>query len=140
MLMRASPHGLRLRAAATKSEIICALFMPGAVSTPDDTSTPGAPLHAIARATLSAFKPPASSHGFEKLRPRSNCQSNAAPCPPGTRGARGRLGIEQQHVAHRLVARGIREIGSFRDRDRFDDPARRTASARAATRSGVSLP
>ena len=36
-------------------------------------------LHAIARATLSAFNPPASSHGFENFRPRSNCQSNAAP-------------------------------------------------------------
>src|SRR4029077_1946882 len=73
------PAVVAARAAITKAEIISGLLMPGAVSTPDDTSMPGASDAAIARATLSASSPPARSHGFENFRPRSNCQSNAAP-------------------------------------------------------------
>src|SRR5262249_11622584 len=65
-----------------KSAIKAALLTPGDVSTPDETSTPGAPLVAIARVTFSGVRPPARSQGLENVRPRRSCQSNALPWPP----------------------------------------------------------
>ena len=50
-----------VRAAFTKARIIAASFTPGADSTPEDTSTPGAPVAAMAAVTLSGVRPPASS-------------------------------------------------------------------------------
>jgi len=44
-----------VRASDTNSRIIRASLTPGEVSTPEDTSTPGAPAALIARATLPAF-------------------------------------------------------------------------------------
>src|SRR3569833_3997631 len=58
-------------------------LMPGALSTPDDTSTISAPDNSMARATFSGSSPPARNHGLLKLRPARIFQSTAAPWPPG---------------------------------------------------------
>src|SRR6187551_2292048 len=48
------------RAARMKARIFSRSFSPGARSTPEDTSTPGAPVMAIACPTLPASSPPES--------------------------------------------------------------------------------
>src|SRR6185437_2160386 len=87
----AAPAKCAVRADAMKDWIISWLFTPGDVSTPDDTSTPGALDAAIARATFSDVRPPARSQGREIVRERSNCQSNATPCPPARSAYAGGL-------------------------------------------------
>src|SRR5579872_5167858 len=52
------------RARATKAAILALSFTPGALSTPEETSTPLAPLSAIASATLSGSRPPESRCGL----------------------------------------------------------------------------
>jgi hypothetical protein len=84
------------------------LLMPGAVSTPDDTSTPGASAARMARPTFSGVMPPASSQGRAKVRPRSNCQSKARRARRAQRVWR-RLGIEQQHVGDAFERGNLRE-------------------------------
>ena len=59
-------------------------FTPGALSTPEDTSTAGAPLTATASATFSGVRPPDSSQRPDRLRPATSRQSKAAPLPPGS--------------------------------------------------------
>ena len=68
MMIRFAPKGKggafgrdqAARAAAMKARIFSTLFWPGAVSTPEDTSTPGAPVRRIAAATFCASSPPES--------------------------------------------------------------------------------
>src|SRR6056297_1482725 len=60
-----------------------ASFSPGAVSTPDATSTWRAPVWAMARATLSAVSPPANIQGTAQRRPATRDQSKAKALPPG---------------------------------------------------------
>lgn len=70
-------------AAATKLRINAGSFSPRMRSTPDETSTAGAPLAATASATLSGVSPPASSQGTGACQARMIDQSNATPLPPG---------------------------------------------------------
>ncbi len=70
-------------AAATKAAILAGSFTPGALSTPDDTSTCRAPVSRIASATFSGVSPPASIQGRSQWRRASSRQSKASPLPPG---------------------------------------------------------
>ena len=70
-------------AAATNARIRSGSLTPFARSTPEDTSTAGAPDSRIASATFDGSSPPASSHGPGARQPRAMDQSNAAALPPG---------------------------------------------------------
>jgi len=77
-----------------KARIRSGDFTPGAVSTPDETSTATAPLARIASATLSGRNPPARSHGCGASQPASTDHSIATALPPGRvapAGARGSI-------------------------------------------------
>src|SRR5690348_10154582 len=71
------------RAARMKARILPGSLSPGARSTPEETSTPRAPVIAIASMTLPAFSPPDSIHGTPGSTPRSKFQSKILPRPPG---------------------------------------------------------
>src|SRR4029077_18505637 len=77
------------RAARMKARIFSGSFTPGALSTPDETSTPGARVMRSASATFSGFKPPESMNGIDKSIFSSRCQSNGLPRPPGRVASRG---------------------------------------------------
>ncbi len=57
--------------------------MPGAVSTPDDTSTAPAPVSRVASPKLASSSPPARSQGSAILFPARSRQSKESPLPPG---------------------------------------------------------
>ena len=92
---------------------------PGAVSTPEETSTPDAPVTRSASATLPGRRPPDSSHGTSRSRPAAIDQSNgrAEAARPG--GARRRLGVEQDRVGDRGVDTNSGQIGACSDAHRF---------------------
>ena len=71
--------------------ILSKFFMPGASSTPEDTSTPKAPLVRIASATFSGDKPPAKNHGLDQVSWAISSQSNAFALPPGRIASLGGL-------------------------------------------------
>src|SRR5262249_54005191 len=71
------------RAAAMKARILSASFSPGARSTPDETSTPGAAVMRSASTTLSASRPPESMNGARVCTFSSSRQSKRLPSPPG---------------------------------------------------------
>src|SRR5579885_704724 len=71
------------RAARMKARILPGSLTPGALSTPEETSTPRAPVIAIASTTLPGLRPPDSIHGTPASTPRSRVQSNVLPRPPG---------------------------------------------------------
>src|ERR1035437_6239376 len=79
----ASAAASAARAARIKARILSASFSPGARSTPEDTSTPGARVMRNASATLPASSPPDSMSGIPGSTPLSNVQSNGWPSPPG---------------------------------------------------------
>ena len=56
---------------------------PGALSTPEETSTPRAPVSAIAAATVSGSSPPDRSQGRRGAKSRARPQSKGSPLPPG---------------------------------------------------------
>src|SRR5678815_3326588 len=72
--------------ARANAVIISGDLIPGAVSTPDDTSTTAGCNVEIARATLSGFRPPARTIGMSRpisiARDAMESQSNARPVPP----------------------------------------------------------
>src|SRR5690606_2907762 len=70
-------------AASRKAAIRTGSLTPGALSTPEETSTAGAPVIRAASARLSGDRPPARNHGRSKRRPASRVQSKLAPTPPG---------------------------------------------------------
>src|SRR5262249_30247984 len=78
------------RAAARKALILSRSFSPRPFSTPDETSTGGAPERRIASGNSSAVKPPDSIHTRRQERPAIRPQSKARPLPPGS--ASGRRG------------------------------------------------
>src|SRR5258708_21618906 len=78
-------------AAATNALIRAGSLTPGALSTPEETSTPGAPLSAMAAATLSGSSPPDKSHGTDGRNSRVRRQSNGRPLPPGSMASFGGL-------------------------------------------------
>ena len=63
--------------------ILLTFFSPGRSSTPDETSTIGAPEMRTASTRLSAVNPPASSQGRWKRLPESSVQSKLSALPPG---------------------------------------------------------
>src|SRR5947209_3431748 len=71
------------RAAAIKARILSGSFSPGARSTPEDTSTPGAAVMRSACATFSASSPPESMKGTRVCTFSSSRQSKRRPSPPG---------------------------------------------------------
>src|SRR5579863_2803200 len=71
------------RAARTKARIISGSFRPGALSTPEETSTPPARVTRTASVTLPALNPPETMNGISRSRFSRRCQSNTAPRPPG---------------------------------------------------------
>lgn len=81
----------RPAAAPTKALIRAGSFTPRARSTPEETSTPAAPLCRIASATVSGVSPPASSQGRGITRPAVSPQSKAAAFPPGRLAPAGGL-------------------------------------------------
>src|SRR5215213_3235056 len=95
-----------------KARILWGSFTPGALSTPEETSTPPAFVIASASATLPACSPPDSMKGIGSLRFSSRCQSNGLPRPPGRVATR----VEQQAIGNAGVGRDRREIGAVFDR------------------------
>src|SRR5579863_3827682 len=77
------------RAARTKTRIKSTSFSPGACSTPEETSTPGARVIRSASPTLPASSPPESMNGTLVSRSSSKFQSKALPRPPGRVASRG---------------------------------------------------
>src|SRR5262249_38167497 len=78
-----------LRAARTKARILSGSFSPGARSTPEETSTPGAEVMRSASATLLASRPPESRNGTPGSMPFRSLQSKLLPRPPGRVAVRG---------------------------------------------------
>src|SRR5262252_4946742 len=106
-----------LRAARTKARILSGSFSPGARSTPEETSTPGADVIRSASATLLASRPPESRNGTPGSIPSSSRQSKLLPRPPGrvaVRGARASNSRRSATLAYcRIGARSARAaIGS----------------------------
>src|SRR5260221_12156694 len=69
-------------AAARKAAILAVSLTPGARSTPDDTSTAGAPVRRTASATFAAVRPPDSIQGSVQRRPAVRRPSKTRPLPP----------------------------------------------------------
>ena len=91
----------------------CSLLTPGALSTPEETSTICAPLTAIARATLSGLRPPARNQGWLKRWPVQHLPVEGDAMAAGPGGVRGGRGIEQQHVRDIVIGGGAaRSAGS----------------------------
>src|SRR5215470_4151087 len=78
-----------LRAARTNARILSGSFLPGARSTPEEISTPGAEVIRTASATLSASRPPERRNGTPGSMPSSSRQSKLLPRPPGRVAVRG---------------------------------------------------
>ena len=96
-------------------------FSPGLDSTPEETSTIGAPVARMASATLSGVRPPESMNGTWSLTPSSVRQSKGAPLPPGrvlSAGARASNRIEVGGAA--VGERGLRVLRRL-DLDRLHD-------------------
>src|SRR3569833_1612665 len=86
-------------AAIIKSRMRAASFTPGALSTPEETSTSFAPERAIARATLSEPRPSAKYHGLVKLLPPRIFQSMAWPWPPPHTTPKGKQATNNSKTA-----------------------------------------
>ena len=94
-------RGLRAsasRAARTNALILAGSFSPGPLSTPDDTSTPGARVIASASATLSGIEPPGKHEGQARIKrfQQLPVERPAEPTRPGGLSRRAR--IEQKPV------------------------------------------
>src|SRR3546814_19500268 len=88
--------------AARKALILGTALRPGASSTPDETSTAGAPERATASATSSGASPPASIQGTGQPVPARIRPSKRTALPPGRAHARasGGLAAKRRHTAH----------------------------------------
>src|SRR5262245_37384909 len=71
-------------ASLRKAAIFSGFFIPGASSTPDETSTVRAPVAATAPARLPILSPPASIQGSAQARPAISDQSKLTALPPGS--------------------------------------------------------
>src|SRR5690606_35265301 len=84
LLLSAAFTGLQAALAALmKASMSPGDFRPGAVSTPDETSTVFAPVTRIASPTLSGVRPPDSIQGISGRCPAISDQSKTRPFPPG---------------------------------------------------------
>ena len=86
-----------------KARILSGSFSPGARSTPEETSTPGARVMRSASATLPASSPPESMNGTPASRFSSSRQSNALAEPARPRRLARRAGVEDQPVGDLVV-------------------------------------
>ena len=92
---------------------------PGALSMPDDTSTPRAPVTAIASATFWGSSPPDSSHGRRGAKPCGKAPVEGDAVAARQDGGLRRLGVDQQAVDKGLVSGRGREILARGDADRL---------------------
>src|SRR4051812_19610970 len=76
--------GHRRSAAWRKAVILSTSLRPGALSTPDDTSSKGAPVDRAASEIFTTSSPPDNAHGSGCTKPSSNFQSKRRPIPPGS--------------------------------------------------------
>src|SRR5690606_13322504 len=84
LLLSAAFTGLQAALAALmKASMSPGDFRPGAVSTPEETSTASAPVMRIASLTLSGVRPPESIQGISGRCPAISDQSKTRPFPPG---------------------------------------------------------
>ncbi len=116
------------RAARTKARIFSGSFSPGARSTPEDTSTPGARVIRKASATLPAIE---AAREHERNAEIEILQQMPIEWPAEAarpRRVARRTRIEQDAVGDIGIRPDRREIGTGRDRNRLDH---RQAKARA---------
>ena len=92
-------------------------FTPGALSTPEDTSTPGARVMRQRRRDVLGVEPARQHEGLCEIEARQELQSNGTPLPPGSVASLRRLGVEQDAVGDGRVVRRRGEI-SFAARRR----------------------
>src|ERR1700722_241544 len=78
-----SDRQIRSLARSMNARMSAVSLRPFADSTPDDTSTAGAPVSLIAAATFSGVSPPASSHGAGATHPATTDQSKLTALPRG---------------------------------------------------------
>ncbi len=109
------------RAAATKSRIISGLLMPGAVSTPDDTSTPGASAARMARADILGIETAGQQPGARKHPSTEQLPVERGAVPAWAR--RTLLAPLHRTAACRRFSRMQKRQQDplLCDRDRFDD-------------------
>ena len=113
--------------------------MPGAVSTPDDTSTPGASAVRDGARDILRIKPAGQKPGPGEFAARQQLPVEGRAMTARAVRAPGRLGIEQKHVGRLLIDGHDGEIGNLGDRQRLDH--RQAERARISpTRAGVSPP
>ena len=116
-------------------------FRPAPRSTPEETSTSGAPDRRIASATFQGSSPPARNHG--------RCEACARPAGPsrtprrGRRAARRPRGGLASNIRWSATAskarRGV-EVGGLGDRQSLDHAGAGARADLAAARAGVSRP
>ena len=96
-------------------------FIPGRVSTPEETSTAAEPEIRTASGSSAAFRPPDSIHGAAPLRAdkQAPVEGEAVAARQGVGPAR-RLGVEQQQVGDILVAAGRGDVLGTGERYRLD--------------------
>ena len=114
---------------ATNARISAGSFTPGALSTPEDTSTAGAPVTRSASATFCTVSPPASSHGpGGPVAQDPPVERQRIAAWPGR--IRRRLGVQQQRVC---PAHFARQVGSGGHPDRATCTPNRARSAAGST-------
>ena len=144
--MRCSPTrslsspAIAARAARTKARILSGSFSPGARSTPEETSTPGARVMRSASATLPASSPPESMNGtlgsrFSSSSPVEALAEAARPC----RLAR-RAGVEDAAGRRRRRRPRSPRGRLLLDRRSPSSPAGRISSGPRQRAPAVSLP
>ena len=93
---------------------------PGRLSTPEDTSSPGAPVSRSAATTLSGVRPTGEQPRVAGFHPLQKRPVEGLAVATGPVGARWRAGIEQQVVGHGIVGRDHAEIGAGPQPERAD--------------------
>ena len=135
------PRARPSRAAAMKRPMASASLTPGARSTPDDTSTPGAPVSRRAAATRFGAQAAGEQPGRARPHPAQQGPVERFTVAAGQRGAGRRAGVEQQVVGHRLEGGDGAEVGARGEGARPPaSPAARTCPARRPRARGVSVP
>ena len=93
---------------------------PGALSTPEETSTPRVRESAIASATLSAIQPARQQPGLARMKIPREAPVERHAVAAGQDRALRRLGVDQQRVGGVLIFVGLGEIRGVGDADRLD--------------------
>ena len=115
-------------------------MIPGAVSTPDDTSTPGACAARDGAGDIFRMQSAGQKPGPREIASPQDLPVERRAMAALARALGGRLGVEQQHVGDGLIGAHARQIGCIGNRNRLDDIDAETRAQSAPTRSGVSLP